>query len=69
VESSCACGNDPSGPINAGQFLSGCRTNGLSSSDQLHRVSYSVTSNETNKRKDLTVLSQQQNTKDIKEDK
>jgi hypothetical protein len=40
VESSCECGNEPPGFIKCLEVLSGCTTGGVSSSAQLHRVSY-----------------------------
>jgi hypothetical protein len=40
VESSCELGNEPSGSIKCWELPSGCTTCGLSSSTQLHRVSY-----------------------------
>jgi hypothetical protein len=42
VESSCECGNEPSGSINAGKLLSGLTTGGFSCNAQLHRVSFLV---------------------------
>jgi hypothetical protein len=39
VQSSCECGNEPSGSINAGDLSSGCRTGTFSSSAQLQRDS------------------------------
>jgi hypothetical protein len=39
VEGSCENGNDPSGSINVGKFLSGCTTGGFSKRAQLHEVS------------------------------
>jgi hypothetical protein len=40
VESSCECGHGPSGSINAGKLSGGLTTRDLSSSAQLHGVSY-----------------------------
>jgi hypothetical protein len=40
VGCSCKCGNETSGSIKCCEVLSGCTTGGLSSSDQLSRVSY-----------------------------
>jgi hypothetical protein len=37
MESSCECGDEPSGSKKAGKLLSGCTTGGLLSSAQLHR--------------------------------
>jgi hypothetical protein len=39
VESSCECGNEPSGSIKCWELPSGCTTCGLSSGTQLHTVS------------------------------
>jgi hypothetical protein len=39
VGSSCECGNEPLGSINAAKLLSILKTGGLSNSAQLHRVS------------------------------
>jgi hypothetical protein len=39
VESSCECGYEPSGSINAGKLSSGYMIGDLSNSSQLHRVS------------------------------
>jgi hypothetical protein len=36
VEGSCERGNEPSGSINAGKFLSGCTIGGFSRRAQLH---------------------------------
>jgi hypothetical protein len=38
MEGSCECGNEPTGSINAGRFLSGCTIGGITSSAQLYRV-------------------------------
>jgi hypothetical protein len=38
VEISCECSNNLQLPLNAGKFLCGCTTGGLSSSAQLHTV-------------------------------
>jgi hypothetical protein len=43
VEGSCECGNESKASINVGKFSSGCTTGGPSSSAQLHRVSWLVT--------------------------
>jgi hypothetical protein len=40
VESSCECGYEPSGSLNAGKLSSSYTIGGLSSSAQFHRVSY-----------------------------
>jgi hypothetical protein len=40
VEGLCEHGNEPSGSINNGNFLSSCRTGGFSRNAQLHEVSY-----------------------------
>jgi hypothetical protein len=42
VESSCECGNEPSGSIKCWELPNGCTTCGLSSGTQLHRVSWLV---------------------------
>jgi hypothetical protein len=38
VEGSCEHGNEPSGSINVGKFLSGCAAGGFSRRAQLHGV-------------------------------
>jgi hypothetical protein len=40
MESSCECGNEPTGYIKVGKLLSGYTTGGFWSSAQLHIVSY-----------------------------
>jgi hypothetical protein len=42
VESSCKPGNEPSGSIKCWELPNGCRTCGLSSGTQFHRVSWLV---------------------------
>jgi hypothetical protein len=41
VEGSCEHGNEPSGSINVGKFLSSCTTGGFPRTAQLHGVSFS----------------------------
>jgi hypothetical protein len=42
VESSCELGNEPSGSIKCWELPTGCKSCGLSSGTQLHRVSYGL---------------------------